>query len=104
MGGVFQVNPAELSVGANAVTGLADQVEAVTQALETTISRLAAAAGDAGLAAALNDLAAVAALRMLDVTALLGHIGESLDGNARAYQAAEEENMRQISAAGRWVR
>lgn len=104
MSGAFRVSPAELTAGAGAVAGLGDKVEAIMQALETTLSALAAAAGDAGLAAALDEVAVTGALRMLDVTALFGHISESLNSNARAYQATEDGNLRQISAAGGGLR
>jgi uncharacterized protein YukE len=97
--GDFQVNPNELANGAKLIQGVSDQAQSLSNALTSTFASLVQAAGDNDLATALSTADGTCVARMLDVVAVLGHIGETLGDNARSYQSTESRNTATIKAA-----
>lgn len=97
----FQVNPTELANGAKLIQGVSDQAQSLSNALTSTFASLVQAAGENDLATALSEADGTCAARMLDVVALLGHIGETLGDNARGYQATESRNTATINSSVR---
>jgi uncharacterized protein YukE len=97
--GDFQVNPNELANGAKLIQGVSDQAQSLSNALTSTFASLVQAAGGNDLADALSAADGTCAARMLDVVALLGHIGETLGDNARSYQTTESHNTATINSS-----
>jgi uncharacterized protein YukE len=104
MAGGYQVDPAELANGSKLIQGVSDQAEAISNALAGTFASMTGAVDDDTLAGALADADGSAVARMLDVLALLGHIGETLSDNARSYQQTEDQNADSVKTAGKAVR
>lgn len=96
----YQVNANELSNGSKLVQGVSDQAESISSALTGTFASLVDAAGNESLAGALAAVDATCTARVLDVLALLGHIGETLGDNARGYQQAEDQNTQSLNKVG----
>jgi uncharacterized protein YukE len=97
MAGGYQVNPTELDNGTKLIQGVSDQAESISNALTGTFASLVSAAGNADLANALAAVDGTCSARVLDVLALLGHIGETLGDNARSYQQAEDQNTQSLN-------
>jgi hypothetical protein len=97
MAGGYQVSAAELANGTKLVQGVSDQAESIASALAGTFASLVDAAGNEDLAGALAAVDGTCAARILDVLALLGHIGETLGDNARSYQQAEDKNTQSLN-------
>lgn len=97
MSGGYQVNANELSNGSKLVQGVSDQAESISNALAGTFASLVDAAGNENLANALAAVDGTCSARILDVLALLGHIGETLGDNARSYQQTEDQNAQSLN-------
>lgn len=99
MPGDFQVDPTELNNGAKLIQGVSDQAQSLSSALASTFAAMVEAAGDNALSSALANADGTCVARMLDVVALLGHIGETLGDTARNYQTTESRNTDTINSA-----
>ena len=100
MAGGYQVNATELANGSKLIQGVSDQAESISNALAGTLASLVDAAGNDDLANALAAVDASCSVRVLDLLAVLGHIGESLGDSARSYQQTEDQNTQALNKAG----
>ena len=100
MAGGYQVNTTELANGTKLMQGVSDQAESISNALAGTFASLVGAAGNENLQNALAAADASCSARIMDLLALLGHIGESLGDSARSYQQTEEQNTQSLNTAG----
>jgi hypothetical protein len=100
MAGGYQVNTTELQNGTKLIQGVSDQAESISKALAGTLGSLIDAAGNENLANALAAVDASCSTRVLDLLAVLGHIGESLGDSARGYQQTEDQNTQSLNKAG----
>lgn len=96
----YQVNATELANGAKLIQGVGDQAESLSNALAGTLASLVNAAGNENLANALAAVDASCSMRVLDLLAVIGHIGESLGDSARSYQQTEDQNTQSLNKAG----
>lgn len=98
VGGVFAVNPAELTRGAEDLSGLAGRAAALSNRVQQALTGMAEAAGHPGLAAVLMETNLLNGRRLAELGVLYQHIEESLRSAASVYSSTDAEAAHGIGA------